>query len=36
MESFLGSVWFGMFMFVAGYVGGHIVSFEKIRGWIKD
>jgi hypothetical protein len=35
MESFLGSVWFGLFMGVLGYVAGHIVSVDKIKGWIR-
>jgi hypothetical protein len=35
MASFLGNIWFGCFLFVAGYIGGHIVSLDKIKSWIK-
>jgi hypothetical protein len=34
IESFLGSVWFGVMLFAIGYIGGNVIPLAKIREWI--
>lgn len=34
IESFLGSVWFGLLCGVVGYVGGHVFPITKIKNLI--
>jgi len=36
IESFLGSVWFGLFLFAAGYIGGHLVPFSFLTNIVQS
>lgn len=35
-ESTLGSVWFACFLGALGYIAGHIVTIDRIRGWFSS
>ena len=34
IESFLGSVWFGVGMAFAGYIAGHLVPVGRVAEWL--
>lgn len=34
LESFVGSVWFGVGMLFAGYIGGHLVPVTRVAEWL--
>jgi hypothetical protein len=36
MESFIGSVWFGVMLFAFGYIGGNVLPLGKLGSWISS
>jgi hypothetical protein len=34
LSSLLGSVFFGAFLFVAGYILGNMISVDKVKSWL--
>lgn len=33
-SSLLGSIFFGSFLFLVGYVLGHLISVDKVKSWL--
>jgi len=35
IESFLGSLWFGIALLAIGYIGGNLVPFSSLTGFVQ-